>query len=125
MEALALALQRSVSCHDWMRYRENGVQEWLSHSNKKKREYLTLELRGQQIIKKAFMNSCVLTFPIHFIERQHPPNSFKFAITKQVKGRPNMDMQKCLIQREAFWTFKLQTVEPARLIAAIENSTFL
>lgn len=63
----------------------------------------------------------------HCMDAGHCPEDLKFVVLQIVSAAPDSgtDIHKKLLQQEAFWTFRLQSVYPDGLNTHLDLSVFL
>nr|XP_016851826.1 PREDICTED: uncharacterized protein LOC107983290 [Anolis carolinensis] len=61
----------------------------------------------------------------HFLEKSHSHTSFRFCALERITIKPHGDIKRILLQRKAFWIFKLHTVHPHGLNDKLDLSCFL
>uniref|UniRef100_A0A803TWT5 Reverse transcriptase domain-containing protein n=1 Tax=Anolis carolinensis TaxID=28377 RepID=A0A803TWT5_ANOCA len=61
----------------------------------------------------------------HFLEKAHSYTSFTFCALEKITIKPHGDVKRVLLQREAFWISKLQTMHPHGLNDKLDLSCYL
>lgn len=61
----------------------------------------------------------------HFSQKQHNCTAFRVVVLETVKWLPYIDTYKRLLQREAWWIFRLGTLHPRGLNNEIEFGVYL
>lgn len=76
---------------------------------------------------KSRIRNKVLEAPMvsHFVNARHMDTDFSFWFLEQTTSRPGLDIQRQLLQWEAYWIFKLNTVKPHGLNVSQDLSCFL
>lgn len=84
-----------------------------------------LRVRIQEHI--ARIRNQVKEVPIvqHFLDKGHKADDLRVVVLEVVEAQSYRDRGKLLLQREAYWIFRLETVHPAGLSSELERGVFL
>lgn len=61
----------------------------------------------------------------HFLDKGHKADDLRVVVLEVVEAQSYRDRGRFLLQREAYWIFRLGTVHPAGLNSELELGVFL